>query len=126
MKLVPSFDLGESSYRIQLRPLVTAKEDRDEGRQNFGLCLWLTRAAGSITEICALSGFIIDRPTAEEGDVELFRLAKRWLLMTQTDWNALNKDDRRTLAPGHAHWREDEAAVATLTEAIDAEIAARS
>jgi hypothetical protein len=127
MNQVPSFELGESGYRVQLRPLPTAKDDREAGRQNYALCLWLTRSTGSVAEICALSGFIIDKTDGQEGGTsEMLSTARRWLLMEQQDWSALNKDEQRTLMPGHVRWRSDEEAVEVLTKALDAAISARA
>ena len=124
--IAPRYDLNESGYSLQLRPMKTDKEDRSAGNQHFAIVLWLRRG-GMLYEICALSGMIIPLEWASEGGTrELLERAKRLILMTQDDWNALKKDEQRALQPSHLRWLAADDHVAQFTAAIDAEIAKRS
>jgi hypothetical protein len=124
--IVPKFDLNESGYSLQLRPMKTTKEDRDAGRQHYAQALWLAGAEGRIYEVCVMSGVVIPLAWKDDnGSRELFERAKRLVLMSQDDWNALNKDERRQLNPQHLRWLSMPQMTQAFIDAIDAEIAKR-
>jgi hypothetical protein len=122
---IAKIDLGESGYYLRLRPMVTRKEDRDEGRQHWAFALWLQQGE-YLYEICAISGIITPEAWAEgEGSRELLETAKREILMTSEQLAQQPKDQRRELRTFHARWLGMNEQVEAFTRAIDAEIAAR-
>lgn len=115
----PTFDVPETNYSLQLRPLVTGAEDRAASRRHYALCLWLDQETTRY-EIASLSGFVVSvDATTMEGDVEMFRLAKALLTADQAYWNAQNKDDRRQIQLQHQRWLNDEASVELFSQGMD-------
>lgn len=127
--LAPSYALAGSEYTIQLRPLVTNKEDADAGRQHYAVCLWHNNGE-VLREICAISGFVIPIVWREEdGHPDLFAQAKRVLLTSPDNGQARKRGAEAEMGAffkTHVRWLASEEHVAEFEAAIDARIAGTS